>query len=128
MNVSAFFQCHFIFSFSLSIFFCFLCNESFPSLFVDDPIRSWPFSIRKYSVFFSVVSFHFVPFNRRCFLFIFGYNFEVIYLELFYSSIFNSIWCTLVCVLCAVYCGTVFPFSVCQRQLSTHAMDTFTIS
>lgn len=125
MNVSAFFQCHFIFSlyfflFSLQWIFSFtVCRWSDTQLAIFNP---------KVFCFFSVVSFHFVPFNRRCFLFIFGYNFEVIYLELFYSSIFNSIWCTLVCVLCAVYCGTVFPFSVCRRQLSTHAMDTFTIS
>lgn len=127
MNVSAFFQCHFIFSFSLSIFLVFFAMNLF--LHCLSMIRYAVGHFQSESIlFFSVVSFHFVPFNRRCFLFIFGYNFEVIYLELFYSSIFNSIWCTLVCVLCAVYCGTVFPFSVRRRQLSTHAMDTFTIS
>lgn len=101
MNVSAFFQCHFVL-----LFVFFGMNLLFSSLFGSvcrwSDTRSWQFSIRlwKFSLLFSFLFFVavVVVYCSIAFSFIFGYNFGVIYLELFYSSIFNSIWCTLVCV------------------------------
>lgn len=110
MNVSAFFQCHFIFSFSLSIFFCFLCNESFPSLFVDDPIRSWPFSIRKYSVFFLGC---FLPFCSVQSALLSLYFRLQLRSDLFGTFLFVNIQFHLVYIgLCAVCCVLWYSLSV----------------
>lgn len=124
MNVSAFFQCHFVWSF---VFFG--MNLLFSSLFGSvcrwSDTRSWQFSIRlwKFSLLFLFCSsVLWLLYTGIAFSFIFGYNFGVIYLELFYSSIFNSIWCTLVCVF-GRHC-----FRWRRGGRSTHAMDTFTIS